>query len=87
MICVKCGELFVADLENPKTKGLSLTQIAGKNVCPNCKTSLADSLKNYPDTFLGRNQQIGSFIPPTWIPPSEERKIIELWEIEISGER
>ncbi len=85
MTCINCGELFVVDLENPESQGLAIAQIAGRNICPKCKTPLINSMRNYPETFVGRNHVIGSFIPSSWIPPSEESKIIELWEIELEN--
>lgn len=83
--CINCGEIFLIDLENPKTKNLSIERIANGMSCPSCSTPLADSLRKYPETFIGRNNKMGSFSPSAWIPPEAESIIVELWEIAPPG--
>jgi len=38
--CVNCAELFAIDWGNPKTKSLSIIEIADSKHCPNCAALL-----------------------------------------------
>ena len=79
--CIKCGEIFVIDLENPKTFEKSINEIASTNTCPNCNSFLRDSLSKYPKSIKLPNGKIGSFIPQNIIPKDEETFLIEFYEI------
>lgn len=79
--CINCGELFVIDWENPKTKGLSVQNIVGSIKCPNCKVFLKDTIKDYPRTIRLSDGKLGSYIPGTDIPPDHESHIVDFFEI------
>jgi hypothetical protein len=79
--CTNCGELFVIDWENPKTKGLTLRDIAASTNCPTCNSPLRDTLRDYPQTIKLPNGQFGSFTPDNYIPPDNETIIVEFFEI------
>lgn len=81
-ICIKCGELFFIDWENPKTSGLTIQQIANKKVCPSCTEGLASTLRSYPDTFVTKKGELSHFEPPCEIPSDDNSIVIELWEIQ-----
>ena len=80
-ICIKCGELFFIDWENPKTLGLTIQQIANEKVCPSCADSLASSLKSYPDTFITKKGELSHFESPPEKPSGDNSVVIEFWEI------
>jgi hypothetical protein len=80
--CINCGELFVVDWENPKTKDLTLEMIASSSKCPTCNNLLKEFIRNYPEYIKLSNGQLGSFIPNHKIPPDHESLIIEFFEIE-----
>jgi len=79
--CINCGELFTINWENPKTKGLSISEIADSYSCPKCNSSLKDKIKDYPKNIKLTNGQIGSFTPTTLIPPDKDSLILEVFEI------
>jgi len=81
-ICTNCAELFCINWENPKTLGLSINQIANNQTCPKCGLSLESTLKDYPETFITRNGEIGHFSPSNEIPPDSESIVVNLWEIQ-----
>jgi len=78
--CSNCGELFVIDWENPKTKGLTMRDIAASNNCPSCNSPLRDTLQDYPQTIKLPNGQSGSFTPDKSIPPNEIL-VVEFFEL------
>ncbi len=78
--CINCGELFVIDKEGTITDNL-LKQIANGKICPKCGWRLEQTLKVYPQSFRTACGSIGSFRPPTHIPPDWESKIVEVWEL------
>lgn len=79
--CIKCGAIFVADLENPKSEGRSISDLVVNLNCPECGCDLQSSIRKYPDTFVGKGGHLGSFRPSTVIPSDEESRILEFWEI------
>jgi len=79
--CSSCGELFVIDWENPKTKGLTIRAIAASNNCPSCNSPLRDTLQDYPQTIKLPNGQSGSFTPDKSIPPNSEILVVEFFEL------
>jgi len=81
LTCSNCGELFVIDWENPKTKELTTRDIGGSNNCPVCNSLLGDTLRDYPKTIKLPNGQSGSFTPDNYIPPDDQTLIVEFFEI------
>jgi len=79
--CSNCGELFVIDWENPKTKGLTIRDIAASNNCPSCNSPLRDTLQDYPQTIKLPNGQFGSFTPDKSVPPNNEILVVEFFEL------
>ena len=79
--CINCGELFVIDWENPKTKGLNIKEIVSSKRCPTCSFPLKDTIKDYPKTIKLSNGQLGSYTPDNFIPPDNESLIKEFYEI------
>ncbi len=79
--CIECGELFVIDWENPKTKGLGIDEIAGSTLCPTCNSYLKDTVKPYPQNIKLPNGKVGKYIPDNYIPPEDESIILEVLEI------
>ena len=79
--CSNCGELFIIDWENPKTKGLTIREIGESGNCPTCNSLLRDTLQDYPKTIKLPNGQSGSFTPDNLIPPDSQTLIVEFFEI------
>jgi len=79
--CTNCGELFVIDWENPKTKGLTAWNVAASSTCPTCNALLRDTLQDYPQTIKLPSGQFGSFSPDNFIPPGNETLIVEFFEL------
>lgn len=79
--CLQCGELFVIDWENPKTKDLSSIEVAGSACCPTCNSLLKDTMREYPKTIKLPNGKIGTYVPTGIIPPDEESLVLDFFEI------
>ena len=79
--CTYCGEIFVINQDNPATAGLTINEIAGNQLCPNCGEKLEETIKEYPETFRTKGGMLGSCIHPNRIPPDDETMILEFWEI------
>ncbi|MBB1287298.1 hypothetical protein HRH25_23180 [Flavisolibacter sp. BT320] len=79
--CIKCGELFVIDWENPMTRDLSIQDVAGSKRCPICNSFLRETIMDYPKTIVLPNGQLGSYTPENIIPSDSESVIIEVFEI------
>jgi hypothetical protein len=79
--CVECGEVFVIDFENPALAGKTAEQISGNTLCPKCNTSLAESIRPYPEDFRADDGRVGHFEPDRIIPPDSESLVREFWEL------
>lgn len=79
--CTKCGEIFFANQEDIDYANQSLDSLIQHLRCPKCSSTLAQSLKPYPDTFLAKNGDIGHYKPDRMIPPDTESLIIEFWNL------
>jgi hypothetical protein len=77
--CIHCGELFVVDWENPKTKGMSVYEMEYSEDCPKCNVALKDTLKNYPEVIWISEGKLGSFKPDQVIPPDSESFLMEVY--------
>ena len=80
--CINCGTVFVVDRENPRSANLSLHELACDLECPECGSSLRNSIRKYPDFFVGQGGRIGSFRPSPVIPSDQQSRVVELWEIQ-----
>ncbi len=80
--CTKCGAVFVLDRENPATANRSLNDLTAKLHCPECGCALDESIRSYPDTFVGKGGHLGSFKPSRIIPPDEQSHVFDFWELE-----
>ena len=83
--CVNCGELFVINWENPKTKGLSINAIADSVCCPTCNSLLSETLRNYPQTIKLPTGKLGTFTPNNIIPTDEESLTLDFFELQPSN--
>jgi DNA-directed RNA polymerase subunit RPC12/RpoP len=80
--CINCGEIFVADFENPKLDEYNMLNAVSKIECPTCSVQLDKTLDKYPDTFVYLNN-IGHFEPSSLIPPDNESMVKEFYEITV----
>lgn len=80
--CTSCGEVFIVDRENPDVGQRPTSEVDPHIVCPRCGVDLKKSLSPYPETFVGRDGRLGSFIPPSVIPPDKESVVMDLWALE-----
>jgi len=80
--CINCGSVLVVDRENPKSAARSLADLVTGIDCPECGCNLQTSIRSYPSVFVGKGGIVGSFSPSSVIPPSEESRVLEFWEIE-----
>ena len=80
--CINCGAVFIVDRENPLSKNRSLYDLAYNLYCPECGCSLQDSIRNYPEVFLGKGGHIGYFKPSPIISLDQESKVVGFWEIQ-----
>jgi hypothetical protein len=81
-ICIRCGELFLVDREDPLIGSQPVDRLVEGTPCPKCGTSLGQSIRDYPDTFIGRDGRLGTYLPPTWIPSDRESFLVDFWVIE-----
>jgi len=79
--CINCGEIFVIDLENPVTNGLSISQIAGSMECPTCKLPLQTTVRKYPEFIKLPNGVVGSFKLSESTSIDGESSVVEFYEI------
>ena len=76
---MNCGEIFVADFENPNFHGKLIQEITHGQKCPRCSYDLSKSLQAYPGTFRTENGDVGHFVPERI--PATESEIVEFYEI------
>ncbi len=79
--CLRCGELFAIDFENPNSVNLTIKDFGIGNFCPKCGSDLESTLEKYPEKFVTQSGEIGSYAPNRFIPPDSESEIIEIWEL------
>ena len=79
--CTECGEVFVADLENPAFAGREVADVVKGMNCPSCNADLSATISSYPKTFRAPDGSLGSFDPGTIIPPDSESLVREFFEI------
>lgn len=79
--CLECGEIFVADLENPAFAGREIAEVVKGLRCPSCNADLSESICSYPQKFRAPDGALGSFDPGTIIPPDNESLVREFFEI------
>jgi DNA-directed RNA polymerase subunit RPC12/RpoP len=79
--CLECGEVFVADLENPAFAGRESAEVVKGTRCPSCNADLNQTISCYPQTFRAPDGSLGSFDPGTIIPPDNESLVREFFEI------
>jgi hypothetical protein len=80
-ICLACGEIFVADLENPIFANKPIEQTVGNTQCPTCGRQLGETLHAYPESFRAEDGRIGHFEPERRIPSASESIFREFYEI------
>jgi len=79
--CIKCGELFMADFENPSFENKTAGQIVGSTACPKCGHLLRDTIQPYPEHFRTEDGLIGRFEPDQIFPPDSESLVKKFLEI------
>ena len=80
---MKCGEIFVFDMDNPNAHDKNMKDIVINMTCPTCGALLMDFIKEYPKYFVCE-YGVGHFVPDNIIPPEAESLIKEFWEINLS---
>lgn len=79
--CLKCGELFAADNVTESSNLLHDVLSTHNLRCPQCGSSLNQTLANYPSSFLAPDGSIGNFKAPIHFPADWQTKFIEVWDI------
>lgn len=79
--CMSCGEIFVIDWDNPITERMSISEIAGNQLCPICKLTLRDTLKKFPEYIRLANGQIGTYNVSKFFSSDNESHVIDFFEI------
>jgi rubredoxin len=79
--CLACGEVFVADLENPIFAGKPVEQAVDNMQCPTCGSQLGETLRAYPESFRTEDGRTGQYEPERRIPSATEGIVREFYEI------
>lgn len=56
-ICSNCGELFVADFDNPSINTETIIKIISETKCPTCDVELKNYLEGYPNSLMLSNRE------------------------------
>jgi len=79
--CVHCGTLFTASVEDEQRSGLSLPSKTEHTQCPECGSSLSETLKPYPQSFRVSDGSIAHFEPDKKYPSDSDSILKEVWDI------
>jgi len=80
-ICIKCGEVFVIDSENPNFSGKTTEQVVGNIKRPKCEKMLRQTIKPNPESFRTDDGHVRHFESERLIPPDSESFVKESLEI------
>jgi len=79
--CLHCGAIFTVEEEDEWAYKTSVADLIKKEKCPQCQAPLAETLKPYPQSFLGKDGEVGHFEPGKTYPPDSESLVKEVWHL------
>lgn len=80
MICMNCGEIYAVDICKELYCNESLQDRLDISSCASCNSSLSETCRPYPNTYL-YDGQVFQFDPPTIYPDNEESFLIEFYSL------